>query len=171
MRAAATALAVIFAALAQVTIAPLFPIRGAVPDFVLTTMVVVAVYAGPRAAMVALPFAALFTAFTTDRGAGLLIVAYLPLAPLAFLLAEANLPLTRFMQTLAVSAATGLWARAILSSAVLLQGAAFSPRDVFFIVLLPGVVLDLILVAMVYAPFRLARLNPQPATLQGSSWR
>ena len=52
MRGAASVLAAIFAAMAQVTVAPLFPISAAVPDFVLLVLVVVAAFGSPRRAMV-----------------------------------------------------------------------------------------------------------------------
>ncbi|MCC7364343.1 MAG: hypothetical protein IT303_08205 [Dehalococcoidia bacterium] len=170
MRGPVVALLVVFAALLQVTVAPLFPVRGAVPDFVLMSLVGIAAYAGARPAMVAMPLAALFTSFTSDRAPGLLIIAYLPLLPLAFVLAEANLPLSRFVQTMIAGVATGLWARLMLSLAAFAQGAAFGVGDLVFIVILPGMLLDFMLVAMAYLPFRLIGWNAQPVGLQRGGW-
>ena len=88
------------AALAEVTVAPLFPISAAVPDIPLVTLVVVTAYAGPYAAMLGIPFVAICLGFASDRSPGVLLIAYLPLLPLAAILEESSLPLNRFARTL-----------------------------------------------------------------------
>jgi hypothetical protein len=170
MREIVVAVAVLFAALAQVTVAPLFPIQGALFDFVLVTLITVAVWAGPRAAMVSLPFAAIFLGFVSDRAPGLLILAYLPLLPLAFVVAEANLPLSRFVQTVLVGAGVGIWARLVLSLGAFVGGAEFTLSGLLFLVLVPGVFLDILLVTFVYLPFRLSGMHARPMTLHRSTF-
>ena len=80
---------------------------------VAAALVMVVAFGGPRAAMVAVPVVALSFAFASNRSAALVLLAYLPLLPLAFVLEEGGLPLNRFAQTLVAGVATGLWARLV----------------------------------------------------------
>ncbi|MGE5594837.1 MAG: hypothetical protein ACM3S1_02240 [Hyphomicrobiales bacterium] len=152
------------------TVSPLFPIRGAVPDLMLCVLVATAVYAGPRPAMAAIPAGAILLGFSSDRAPGLLLIGYMPLVPAAFMLEEARLPLNRFLQTLIVGAGTGLWARLMLSCGAFAEGAAFSLSGLLFAVLVPGLILDILLVTFVYLPFRLLGWTARPMTLQRSGY-
>lgn len=162
--------ALFVAATAQVTVAPLFPIEGAVPDIVLVTLVTLATWAGPRTAMVSLPIVAIFLGFGSDREPGLLIIAYLPLLPLSLVVDEANLPLNRFGQVLLTGAGTGLWARLVMSAGAFVSGAAVSLSGLLFLVLVPGLLLDILLLTFAYLPFRLMGMNARPMTLQRSTF-
>lgn len=170
MRGLAAALGLLMGVLAQVTVAPLFPIRGAVPDFVLAALVVITVYGGPRAGMVTVPFAGLLLGFASGRAPGLLIMAYLPFVPLASFADDANLPMNRMVQSVLVGAATGLWARLALSMAAVIEGATLDLSGLLFAVLVPGVILDILLVTIVYLPFRLLGWSARPMTLHRSGF-
>jgi len=166
MREIIFAAALFLAAIAQVTVAPLFPIQGAVPDFVLVTLITFATWAGPRTAMVSLPIVAVFLGFAGNREPGLLILAYLPLLPLGLFIDEANLPFSRFVQVLLTAAGTGLWARLVMSAGAFIGGAEVSLSGLLFLVLVPGLFLDILLVTFAYLPFRLMGKQARPMTLQ-----
>ncbi len=166
MIAFAVFLSVVAAALFQVSVAPLFPISGAIVDVALLTLFALAFTAGPRRAMIAMPFLALLVAFTSNRAPGLLIVAYLPLLPLAYLFEGGHLPLSRYVRILAAVLLAGLWARLVLSTGALLEGAAFQPGALVMDVLLPGLLLDAVFGTLVYVPFRVVGWTNRPLTLQ-----
>lgn len=170
MSAAITLLAVFAAVLAQVTVAPLFPLGAAIPDLVLGTLMAVAVFAGPRKAMFAIPVAAILLSFASDRSAGLLLLAYLPLLPIAVLLAATPLPLNRFAQAVVGGIATGIWARMLLASAAIAGGADAEPAALVFSLALPGVLLDALVLASCYMPFRVAGREPRALSLQRTGY-
>lgn len=170
MKGLAIAALLIVATVFQSTVAHLFPVRGAVFDFGLAALVVTYVWAGPRHAMVALPVAALLISFATDRAPGLLLLAYVPLLPIAYALEERNAPLTRYAHTLAAGVATGAWARTVLATGPMLEGAGFAGTDLLFVVLVPGLFLDILLVTLAYLPFRLLGWSARPMTLHRSGF-
>lgn len=165
MRAILVVIGVTLAVIAQATVAPLFPLSSATPDFVLATLLVVAVYGGPRRAMIAVPLAALLLSFNSDRSAGLLLLGYLPLLPLAAMLAGANAPLNRFAQSLLAGIATGLWSRIVLSLAAMANGADPQVTMLITAILIPGVILDILLLSAAYLPFRLAGASARSLSL------
>lgn len=160
-----TILGVTLAAVLQVTVAPLFPLGSAVPDLVLTTLVTVAVYAGPRRAMVAVPLAAVLLSFTTGRSAALLLVAYVPLLPLAALLAEGHVPLNRFAQTVTGGVLTGVWARTTLALGAIVGGADPQVMTLLFAILVQGILLDAFTVTAAYLPWKVIGLHPRSLSL------
>lgn len=160
----------LLAALAQVAVAPLFPVSAALPDLVLVVLAVTVVFRGPRAAMAGIPIAALLYSFAADRAPGLMLIAYLPLLPLAAYLAGAGLPLNRFAQTLIAGAGTGLWARLVLALAAMGQGAQPEAGLLITAVLLPGLFLDLVLLAVVYLAARAMGASPRPMSLRRSEY-
>ena len=142
-RAALVAPLVVAAVAAQAAVAPLFPLSGAVVDLPLVLLALLAAFAGPLAAMAALPALALFAGFALNTGPEWLIAAWLPLLPAAAWLQRLRggarpsaIPL------LATVAATGLWARALLTGVAVSAGAAPSPVALLTDLLLPGVLLD-----------------------------
>jgi hypothetical protein len=159
-----------FVAIAQVTIAPLFPLDAAVADFGLAGIALILLVAGPRAAMAAVPLIALLLSFSTNHSPGLLILCYLPLLPLRVFLSEAQLPLTRYLHTLLAVAATGLWARGLLASVAFVQGAAFMPGDLIGAILMPGLVLDMLILTLLYIPCRLAGVTGRSLSLRRTGW-
>lgn len=161
-----TAILVVLGALcvfAQVTVAPRFPLWAAIPDFPLLFLVMLAAFGGPFKAMVATPILAVCVGFAGDRAPGLLLIAYLPVLPLGLLLEEADIPLTHFFRVLAAGVATGAWIRTLLAAVVLIQ-AGFTP-SLLTKVILPGVFIDIALLAVVYLAVRLIGLNGRSLTL------
>ena len=157
-------------ALSQVTIAPLFPIAGAVPDLALLALVLLAVFAGPKAVMVAMPTLAILYGFASDRSPALLVIAYLPLLPFAAALEGWRVPLWEYLRVALAVLAGGLWIRAVLSLAAVAQGAQMAPDPLIFDVLLPGAFLDLALLTVAYAPLRLIGWGGQQLSLQRSGY-
>ncbi|HMS57432.1 MAG TPA: hypothetical protein PKA49_01155 [Tepidiformaceae bacterium] len=170
MKTVALAMALLLAALAQAAVAPLFPLSAAVPDLCLLALVMVVAFGGPRAAMVAVPVVALGFAFASNRSAALVLLAYLPLLPLAFVLEEGGLPLNRFAQTLVAGVATGLWARLALALGAMADGAAPQPGLLVAAVLVPGVMLDLLMLTMAYLPLRALGVEPRALEIPRSRY-
>jgi len=166
MRSLAVFVLIVTAALSQVTVAPLFPMSAAIPDLGLVTLLLLAVFAGPKTVMVAMPMYAIFLGFASERSPGLLVLAYLPLLPLAYLLEEASLPLSRLFRLLVVGGATGVWIRGIMAMSSVAQGAEFAVGDLIGSLLVPGLFLDLALLTIAYLPFRLIGLTSRGMTLQ-----
>lgn len=164
------AAALLMAALAQTAVAPLFPLSAAIPDLCLLTLVLVVAFAGPRAAMVAVPAVAIGFAFASNRAPALVLLAYLPLLPLSFYLAESGIPLNRFAQTLIAAAGTGLWARLVLALGAMADGADPQPGILISAVLIPGVMLDLLAVTLTYLPLRLIRMEPRELDIPQSRY-
>lgn len=169
MKVFAAILAVVFAAMWQVTVAPLFPISAAVPDFVLLTLVLVTAFGTPRRGMVCVPVAALAYGFLSDRAPGLLVLAYLPLLPLGLYLEEARIPLNHFARTLAALLLTGIWARSLLVLGAVVGGADASAGPVLGQILIPGAFLDLALLTLVYVPLRLVGWSGEGMSLHRTS--
>lgn len=158
------------AALAQVTVSPLFPLSAAVPDLPLLALLMLAVFGGSKPVMYGLPVLALCLGFVSSHAPGLLIIAYLPLLPLATLFDDWQLPLGRYVRVAVVGVAAGLWLRLVLSFAAIVQGADFSFAALLGQVLIPGVLLDLALLTVAYVPLRFIAWSGRPAGLQGSNW-
>ncbi len=166
MKAIAVLAVIVLAATASVTVAPLFPLRGAVPDFALVALVLLAIAAGPRSAMLGLPALAIALSFLSGRSAGLLIVAYLPLLPLARWLEDASPLMPVYFRLALVTVATGLLARITMSLGAFATGADFLPGLLITDILLPGMVLDWAFFTLAYLPPRAVGWRPRPAALQ-----
>ncbi|MBI2766600.1 MAG: hypothetical protein HYX53_11910 [Chloroflexi bacterium] len=157
-------------ALAQVAVAPLFPLAAAVPDYGLAALMAVVVYAGPRSAMWAVPWFAIVFSFASDRSAGMLLLAYVPLLPASYLLSESHLPLNRYAQTLACGAGTGVWARLLLALGPIAQGASPQMGTLVGNLLISGLLLDIVLLTFVYFPLKAVGFSPRPMSLQRTGW-
>jgi hypothetical protein len=166
MKAFTLALVVVMAACAQVTVAPLFPLASAVPDFALLALVASAVFAGPRPAMAMLPALALAVGFLTGRSPALLIVAYLPLLPAGRWLETSGLPLSAYARLAILTAAGGAFARTILAAGAFANGADFAPAILLRDFIFPGIVLDAALLSAVYVPARLLGVRAGTLSLQ-----
>ena len=154
----------------QVTVAPLFPIAGANFDFALVALTLLMVFSGPRVFTVALPITALLLGFVSDHSPALFLVAYLPLLPVAAFLSDLRVPMNRYSQTALAAAATGLFARLLLSLAAFVQGADWGLAHVVGRVLLPGAFLDLGMLTILYLPLRFVGWVPQSTSLQRGSF-
>jgi hypothetical protein len=154
------------AAMAQVTIAPLFPVGSANFDFVLISLGAVMAFRGPRSLLVGMPFAAICLAFATNRAPGLMVLAYLPMLPAALWLAESGPPMTRSMQVFSATVVTGMFSRALLGMGAISGGAEPAMGTLLLGIVLPGVFLDLALLSLAYFPSRLLGLETGEITLQ-----
>lgn len=170
MKGIAAFLATILAAMFQVTVAPLFPVSAAVPEFVLLTLVIVAAFGNPRRAMVCVPVAAVAYGFLSDRSPALLLLAYLPLLPLGLYLEEARVPLNHYARTLVATLVTGLWIRVLLMLGTVVGGADTTVGAAIGQVLVPGLFLDFALLSVVYVPLRLIGWSGQGMSLQRGSY-
>ena len=166
MKQGAIAAGIVFVALFQVTAAPLFPIGAAVPDLVLVGLTLLALFRGPRTALWAVPVAAVVLGLASNRAPGLLLIAYIPLLPLANYLENAGAPLSRYVQTGIAFGCTSVWARSILVMGAVIQGGQLEPGVIVFSLLLPGVFFDLALLSLAYLGFRLLGWEPRSTSLQ-----
>lgn len=166
MKAVAVALLVVVAAVAQVTVSPRFPIQAAVADMVLVTLVLAAAFAGPRIAMLAVPFAAICLGFASSREPGLLLLAYLPILPLARWLEFAPVPLSGYWRLAWVTFATGAWARCLLAFGALTAGAGLELFPLITLILIPGALLDWALLTVVFLPHRFVGWEVRPMDVQ-----
>lgn len=170
MKALGVVLLVVVIALAQVSVAPLFPVSAAIPDLALVALVMLTVHAGPTTVMLALPLMAISVGFDSDREPGLVLMAYLPLLPLALFLEESRVPLNRYAQMTAAGVATGAWARVTLALGAIAGGAEPATGTLIFGLILPGLLVDFVLLTVVYVPFRLFGWSGRGMTLQRSRW-
>ncbi len=170
MREATAAIGLVLVALLQVTAAPLFPLAGATVDFGLLFLGGVAVFLGPRWAMVCLPILALLMGFLMSHEPATFILAYLPLLPLAAWLSVAGTPLNRFWQTVAAVGVTGLWARSLLAAGAMASGADTDLVGLLTRVLIPGLLLDLVSVSLAYISCRIVGWEPQRISLQAPGY-
>jgi hypothetical protein len=153
-------------AMAQVTVAPLFPVGTANFEFVLVSLAMVLAFSGPRTLMGAMPFAAICLAFASNRSPALLILAYLPMLPLAGWLAESGPPMNRFLQVLSATMVTGAVSRSVLAAGAVSGGAELAVGPLITGILLPGLLLDMALLTVAYGPVRLLGWEPGEMTLQ-----
>lgn len=161
MAAIATFLLVMLLALLQVTAAPFFPLASAQVDLLMVTLAMLFVFAGPRRAMMAVPMIALVLGFISTRSPALLLLAFLPLPPLAYWLDLAGPPMTRFLQTMVVVAITGAWARLLLALSAMTQGAEPELGALVFSLILPGMFFDILFLSLAYLPARLIGWEPR----------
>jgi hypothetical protein len=170
MKAAAFGAGVLLASIAQVTVAPLFPVAGATPELVLLLLVLVAAFSGPSPVMVLTPVAAVAVGFLADRSPGLMLLAYLPPLPLGFAIEDSSVPVNHYLRTLAMMVVTGVWARALLAVGAIAGGADGAFGMLVTDVVLPGMILDGALLSVVYIPLRVAGWTGQGLTLQRSRY-
>jgi hypothetical protein len=157
--------AVLMAAVLQVSLAPLFPISGATFEFLPLVLLLTARLKGPRLAMIALPFGAICTAFLIDRSPALLILAYVPLLPLLYAVDEYGPPLGTTGRTILAAVLAGAWLRVVLALGAVAGGASLEPGALAGAVLLPGMFLDAALTATIYAPVRFVAWEPRSMSL------
>jgi hypothetical protein len=170
IRAGFLFIVVFLAAIVQVSVVPLFPLQGALADVGILTLITIAFGAGPRAAMVCLPILAVFVSFASDRAPGLVLLAYLPLLPVAALMEDAPLPLGRYLRVVLTIVIAGFLSRLIFSLGAFADGARFLPGAMVTEVLLPGVTFDLILATILYMPLRLSGWAARSLTLRRTGW-
>ena len=163
-------MATVFAAICQVTVAPLFAVCGTAPDLVLLTLVLVTVFGSPRRTMVCIPVAALSFGFLADRAPALLILGYLPLLPLAYYLEDARVPLNHYARALVVMLVTGGVVRSLFVTSAVVGGAEAPLGAVLGQVLIPGLLVDFALLSAVYIPLRLIGWSGQGMSLSRGTY-
>ncbi len=152
MRAALIALLVLATTLAQVVVAPLFPLQGMVVELPVVALLLLAVFAGPRAVMITLPLLVIAIGFSTNVEFEWLVLAYLPLLPCAaWIQRQALIPQTPYLLVLGMAFASGLWVRAVFSGVAMLSGASLSVDAIVFDALLPGALFDAVVASIAYA--------------------
>ncbi len=152
MRVLLTVVLLLATVLAQVAIAPLFPLLGAVAELPVVVLLLLAVFAGPYAVMIGLPILVLFLGFSTNVEFEWLVVAYLPLLPCAaWIQRHRAIPQTPYALVLVMVVAAGIWARAVFSAVAVASGAGLTVGPVVTDILLTGAVLDAAVVSVVYA--------------------
>jgi len=151
MRVLLTVVLLLVTALAQVAIAPLFPLVGAVVELPVVVLLLLAVFAGPHAVMIGLPILVLFLGFSTNVPFEWLVLAYLPLLPCAaWIQQQRAIPQAPYALVLFMVVGAGIWARAVFAVVAMTSGAGLAVGPVVTDILLTGAVLDAAVVSVVY---------------------
>lgn len=170
MRGLTIAAIIVLAPLAQVTVAPLFSLGGAVPEVGLVTLLLLGLFEGPGVVMGGMPVVAILQSFVSNRAAALLVIAYVPMLPFAAALEDWRVPLWEYPRAVIAILAAGAWLRTVLALAAIAQGADHAFVPLVFEVLLPGAFLDLVLLTIAYAPLRFIGWGGRRLSLQGSRY-
>jgi hypothetical protein len=104
--------------------------------------------------MLMTPAVALTLALSSDLGAGVLLVGYTAVLPIGYALDRFAMPPGELPRFLVMAGAAGIWIRVVLSLEAFVQGAEFSPTVLVGNVLLPGLVFDVVIAALIYLPAR-----------------
>ena len=167
MKGLLIAVVLLLAALAQVAVAPLFPLGSTSADFALIALLLVAIYGGPFAAMAGLPPLVLFLGFSSDVEFEWLLLSYLPILPVAYWLeTRSTVPLSPYAQTLLTGVLVGAWARALLAAVAMTAGAHVAIGTLITAIVLPGMLLDASFLTLAYFAGRLVGWRVRPMTLQ-----
>ena len=151
MRALLLVLLVLVTVLAQVAVAPFFPVAGALVELPVVVLLLLAIFAGPYAVMIALPILVLFLGFSTNLEYEWLVIAYLPLLPgAAWIQRQRAIPQTPYLLLLVMVVAAGIWARGVLAGAAMTSGASPAFGPVVADILLPGAAFDAVVLSLVY---------------------
>lgn len=151
MRAIFLWLLVLVTVLAQVAIAPFFPVLGTIVHFPVVMLLLLAIFAGPHAVMFAFPVLVLFLGFSTNVEFEWLALAYLPLLPCAaWIQGEHRIPQTPYALVLVMTVAAAVWIRGIFVLVAVGSGADATVGEVFVEILLPGVMLDGVILSLAY---------------------
>ncbi len=129
--------------LAQVSVAPLFPVAGAVVELPVILLLLLAIFAGPLPVMIGLPVLVLLLGFAANVEFEWLVVAYLPLLPAtAWLQRRRAIPQIPYLLILVAAILAGVWARAVFAAVAMASGASPDFAALLTDVLVPGVALD-----------------------------
>ena len=152
MRVLLTVVLLLATVLAQVAVAPLFPLLGAVVELPVVVLLLLAVFAGPYAVMIGLPILVLFLGFSTNVEFEWLVIAYLPILPCAaWIQRQRAIPQTPYALVLVMVIAAGIWARAVFTAVAMTSGASLAASPVITDILFTGALLDAAVVSVVYA--------------------
>jgi hypothetical protein len=165
MREATYAVALFLAVAVQTAVAPLFRLGGAEASVVMLFVMVVLMLEGPRPAMVAAPIAALLYAFAAGITPALVLIGFVPLVMIGAWVEDLRWPVARFALVATTFLAATAILRLVLALGAVVQGADAAFWILFSRVLLPGMVIDLALLAVAYAPIRIGRIELREMSL------
>ncbi|GEM_PF-2093126 len=155
-----TGIIIVITILAQVSIAPLLPISGALIDTNLLVIVFISSYLSRKIALGALLFLTLLAGSITNISYEWIFLAYLPAILLIhFFGLITKDPSPHLIRILAVGAITGIWARILMSLVAFSEGASISLITVFTQILAPGILMDILAIAIFYGIFQIVGLN------------
>ena len=151
MRAVLLLLLLLATVLAQVAVAPFFPLAGAVVELPVVVLLLLALFAGPRAVMLALPILVLFLGFSTNVEFEWLVLAYLPILPCAaWIQRQRAIPQTPYALVLGTTFVAGIWARGVFAVVTTASGASPEVGTVIVDILLPGAAFDAVVLSVAY---------------------
>ncbi len=152
MRALLLVLLALATVVAQVAVAPFFPVLGAVADLPVVVLMLLAIFAGPHAVMIVFPILVLFLGFSTNVAFEWLVLAYLPLLPCAaWIQRQRAIPQGPYALVLVMGVAAGVWARGVFSVVAVASGASPTFGAVITDILLPGMAFDAVVLSVLYA--------------------
>jgi hypothetical protein len=140
-------------AVAQVTVAPRYPLSAAFPDYMLVTLVVWVMIRPRDDSMAALPLGAFLVGATGPQSVMVLMFVYLTLLPGALVL-RALSPLGSFLNSLVLLIGATLLRDLVLAAEAVSSGANVGLTDVLFRAYFPGLALNLLLLPFFYLGLR-----------------
>ena len=167
MRGALLVLLLLATVLAQVAIAPFFPLAGALVELPVVVLLLLAIFAGPGAVMVGLPLLVLFLGFSTNVEFEWLVLAYLPLLPCAaWIQRQRVIPQTPYALALGMAVAAAVWTRLVFTTVAVTSGASPDVGGIVTGILLPGAAFDAALLSVGYFLCRQVRLPTHSLDLE-----
>ena len=155
-----TGIIIVITILAQVSIAPLLPISGAIIDTNLLAIVFISSYVSRKIALGALLFLTLLVGSITNIPYEWIFLSYLPAILLIhFFGLNTKNPRPYLIRMLAVGVITGIWTRILMSLVSFSEGVSALFTTVFTQILAPGILMDILVIAIFYGIFRLVGLN------------
>ncbi len=152
---------VLFVAIAQVAVAPHFPLLGTTANLVLVLLACWAVIRGPQEVMILIPVAGLFKDLITTDPAGASVLALMPIVLLAAI-RERRPTESEFLPTVAVVAAASIAYSLLYLMTLTAVGDGFSWPQALVRVLLPAMLLNALLTPIFYLPVRWATTVTAP---------
>ena len=120
--------------------------------------------------MVLTPLVALFTALSGNRAPGLLLIGYAAIIPIGYVLDRYGMPPGHYPRILATAILSGLWIRLVLSLGAMASGAELAVLELLRSVLIPGVLIDAVLITLAYGALRLFGYGRMTFGLQRQGW-
>ena len=152
---------ILFVAIAQVAVAPYFPLLGVTANLLLVLLACWAVIRGPKEVMVLIPVAGLFKDLITTDPVGASVLALMPIVFLAAI-RERRPTESEFLPTVAVVAVASIAYNLLYLMALTAVGDEFSWLQMLGRVLLPAMLFNALLTPIFYLPVRWATTVTTP---------
>jgi rod shape-determining protein MreD len=152
---------ILFVAIAQVAVAPYFPLLGVTANPLLVLLACWAVIRGPKEVMILIPAAGLFKDLITSDPVGASLVALTPIVLLAAI-RERRPTESEFLPTVAVVAAASIGHDLLYLMTLTAVGDEFSWIQAPVRVVLPAMLLNALLTPIFYVPVRWATTVTTP---------